>query len=35
LEDTARRGAQEALDDQAKKLLQDLLGNPDAPVAGD
>ncbi len=35
LEDAARRRAQEALDAEAERLLQDLLGNPEAPVAGE
>jgi AsmA protein len=35
LKDAARRRAQEAMDDQAERLLQDLLGNEQAPVAGE
>jgi AsmA protein len=35
LEDTVKRGAQEALDAEAERLLQELLGNSDAPVAGE
>ena len=35
LEDAARRRAQEALDAEAERLLNDLLGNPEAPVAGE
>jgi AsmA protein len=35
LEDAARRRAQEVIDDEAQRLLENLLGNPDAPVAGE
>ena len=35
LEDAARRRAQEVIDDEAQRLLEDLLGNPEAPVAGE
>lgn len=35
LGDATRRRAQEALDAEADRLLRDLLGNPEAPVAGD
>ena len=35
LEDAAKRRAQEALDAEAERLLRDLLGNPEAPVAGE
>ncbi len=35
LEEAARRRAQEVIDAEAQRLLQDLLGNPEAPVAGE
>jgi AsmA protein len=35
LEDAARRRAQEVIDDEAQRLLENLLGNPEAPVAGE
>ena len=35
LEDAARRRAQDVIDDEADRLLRELLGNPDAPVAGE
>ncbi len=35
IEDAARRRAQEAIDQEAERLLQNLLGNPQAPVAGE